>query len=154
MSACCNTTIQPGHDTILTAYGSGITNYSWAPSGTCLTPSCDSVRVSPTITTSYTVTGIDSLGCPVQRILTVVVGSTSVPSISGTDFVNIYPNPSSTEFTVDLATKAQIKVCDVTGRLLFSKLENAGTITFGKELNSGMYFLFIDGKPGVKVVKL
>ena len=154
LSACCNTTIKLGHDTILSASGGGMQSYSWTPAGTCLTPSCDSVRVSPTVTTTYTVTGTDTLGCQVQRLLTVVVGPAAIPYISQSDFVNIYPNPSSTSFTVDLKTKATIKVCDVTGRLLYSKIENAGTITFGKELNPGMYFLFIDGKPGVKVVKM
>src|SRR5580658_9764044 len=41
----------------------------------------------------------------------------AVPSISGTDFTNVYPNPSSTGFTVDLPIKAQINVCDITGRI-------------------------------------
>ena len=154
ISACCNTTIPLGDSTLLVASGSNMVYYSWTPGGICLSSNCDSMEVAPTVTTTYTVSGIDSLGCSVQRVVTIVVGPASVPSISGTGFVNIYPNPSSTSFTVDLPTKAMIKVCDVTGRLLFSEIENAGTITFGKELNPGMYFLFIDGKPGVKVVKL
>lgn len=153
--ACCDDTIKAGHDTILVASGSSdIVSYSWSPAGTCLSASCDSVKVSPVITTNYTVTATTNVGCQVERVLTVVVDPSAIPTISGTDFVNVYPNPSSTEFTIDLQTKAKIDVCDITGRLLFSKEENAGTISFGKELNPGMYFLFINGKPGVKVVKL
>ena len=157
MSLCCNAIILAGHDTLLVANGSvsDILSFQWSPSVTCLNPPlCDSVQVSPSVTTTYTVTGTDSLGCHVERYVTINVGPAAVPSISGTDFINIYPNPSSTAFTIDLPVKAQIMVCDITGRLLFSEMENAGKITFGKELNPGMYFLFIDGKPGVKVVKL
>lgn len=112
------------------------------------------MKVQPIVTTTYTVTGTDTLGCQVQKTLTVIVGIAGINDISGNDFVSVYPNPSAYEFTVDLATKAMVKVCDVTGRLIFSKMENAGTITFGKELSPGIYFLYVDGKPGVKVVKL
>jgi gliding motility-associated-like protein len=34
---------------------------------------CDSVKVSPTITTTYTVTLTDSAGCQVEQVITIVV---------------------------------------------------------------------------------
>lgn len=114
----------------------------------------DTTTVCPDSGTIYLFTA--SNGCPARKSDTIYVkvceGINNITASS--DFGNVYPNPSYTEFTVDLPTKARISVCDITGRILFSQMENAGTITFGKELNPGMYFLFIDGKPGVKLVKL
>jgi len=155
MSACCDKTILLGDDTMIVASGRSFASYSWSPpGGTCLSASCDSILVKPSVTTNYTVTGTDSLGCQVQRIITIVVEPAAVPTILGTDFVNVYPNPSSTVFTIDIQAKAILEVCDVTGRIIFSQRENAGTVTFGRELTPGMYFLFINGMPAVKLVKL
>jgi len=156
VTACCNDTIYAGHDTLLVANGNGVISYQWQPASSvvCLNALCDSVQATPTVTTTYTVIGTDFLGCQGLDTVTITVNYISVaPSISESDFVNIYPNPSSTRFTVELQTKALLKLCDITGRIIFSEIENAGTVTFGKGLSPGMYFLFIDGKPGVKLVK-
>jgi hypothetical protein len=155
LSACCTSTVSVGNNIILSASGNCI-SYAWQPSSSavCLNTSCDSVRVSPAITTTYSVTGTDAAGCQVTGFVTVIVEPAGIPTINGSDFVNIYPNPSSSAFTVTLRNKTEIKLCDITGRMLFSELENAGNVIFGKGLNPGIYFLFIDGKPGIKIVKL
>ncbi len=154
MTSCCNTAIGIGHSTNLVASGSRLVEYLWSPTVTCLNPICDSVRATPTVTTTYTVTGVDTLGCSVEELITITVGAAGILSISPNNIVNIYPNPSSTEFTLDLPTKALLSVSDITGRVLFSGMENAGAISFGKELSPGIYFIFIDGKLGGKVMKL
>ena len=74
LSACCNKTILIGDDTVIVAKGSADTKtYQWSPAVTCLTPLCDSVQVTPSVTTTYTVTTTDSLGCQLERIVTIVV---------------------------------------------------------------------------------
>ena len=73
LEACCNHTIFAGDDTILVAHSSEVKTYVWSPEVICLNPICDSVKVSPTVTTTYTVTLTDSSGCQLERILTVVV---------------------------------------------------------------------------------
>ncbi len=151
---CCDTMIHSGDSAKLYVRSHSSQKYKWTPNTGLNCDTCDTVIAKPTITTHYSVTEIDSLGCSADTSVIIWIIPSAVPFISGTDFVNIYPNPSSTEFTLNIATKAMVKVCDVTGRLLYSKMENAGTITFGKELNPGIYFLFIDGKLGVKVVRL
>lgn len=155
MFVCCNNTIVTGHDTMLIASsGSGMVKYQWSPSVTCLNPPlCDSVEVAPVVSTVYTVTGLDSLGCSAEREVTIFVGAAGIPSISGAGFVNVYPNPSSVEFTVNLQNKALLQVSDITGRVLFSEMENPGIVKFGEELTPGMYILFVDGKPATKLVK-
>jgi len=75
LSACCSTTISKGDDTTLTATGdTSIVSYTWTPAGTCLNPPlCNSISVSPTVTTTYTVVGTDYLGCQTESIVTIIV---------------------------------------------------------------------------------
>lgn len=154
LSACCNSTILIGDSVLFITYGD-IVSYHWSPPVHCLNPPlCDSVIATPTITTTYTVGGIDTAGCPAELALEIIVGYAGISSISQAKPINIYPNPSPTGFTFSLSEKAEIKLCDVTGRLLFSEIENAGTISVGKDLNPGIYFLFIDNKQVVKLVKM
>lgn len=155
--ACCSGTVWVGQSDTLYAIGPNIISYQWEPSNqvTCLNPPlCDSVLVSPTITTTYKVIGTDSAGCETEAAMIVTVSPAGVQSISGAKLVNVYPNPSSTEFTLSLQNKAFLQVADITGRILFSEMENAGNAAFGKELNPGIYFLIVDGKAVGKLVKL
>lgn len=152
--ACCGNNISPGDSVLLITKGNSV-YYQWQPAVRCLNPPlCDSVEATPTVTTSYTVTGTDSLGCQADQILLITVSPAGVQSISGAKLVNVYPNPSSTEFTLSLQNKAFLQVADITGRILFSEMENAGNAAFGKELNPGIYFLIVDGKAVGKLVKL
>jgi hypothetical protein len=130
--------------------GTGPFTFLWSPGG----KTSDTICVNPVIDMVYTVTV--SNGCTTTKMDTVVlVNCTGINNITASpDFINIYPNPSSTEFTMSLPAKAVVNVFDITGRMLFSEMEKPGTVTFGKELTPGIYFLFIDGKPEGKLVKL
>ncbi len=75
-----------GGSTILTA--TGAVNYFWAPSSGLSCTSCPSPKVSPTITTTYTVIGTDNNGCSNATTVTVyveqlptVVAHTGLPAI-------------------------------------------------------------------------
>lgn len=97
LTACCNKTIFEGDDTIMVAYGDSMKSYSWSPTVNCLNPSCDSVSVSPTVTTTYTVTGTDSLDCQTERIITIVV---EVPCMNFT-VPNVFTPTNSGTFGLD-----------------------------------------------------
>ncbi len=76
LNACCDKVIIEGDDTVINSYGNGIIRYQWIDSSNvkCLNPPhCDTVKVSPTVTTTYTVIGTDSLGCQTERIVTITV---------------------------------------------------------------------------------
>jgi len=90
LSACCNTIIQAGNDTILVAKGNS-PPYYWSPKVTCLNPGCDSVKVSPTVTTTYTVMITDSAGCEVERTITVDVELPCTDFIVPNVFTPDYP---------------------------------------------------------------
>lgn len=152
MTACCDKTILLGDDTILVASGNSIFRYQWFPSTelVCLNISCDSVIVTPTVTTTYTVVGTDTLGCQLERILTIAVEKRS----NSPFLTTANPNPTFTTFTVSMQSNFNLLVRDEIGRVVISEQENAGTITFGKELSPGLYFMFIDGIFSGNLIKL
>lgn len=73
LSACCNATINIGGDTTISAGGAGITTYQWSPGAGLNCDTCANVIATPTVTTTYTVTGTDAAGCSSERTITVVV---------------------------------------------------------------------------------
>jgi gliding motility-associated-like protein len=74
IQACCSATIFLGGDTTIVAFGTGIITYQWTPLNSglnCYT--CPNVIASPTTTTTYTVIGTDSVGCPIEKEVTITV---------------------------------------------------------------------------------
>ncbi|HTB06923.1 MAG TPA: gliding motility-associated C-terminal domain-containing protein, partial [Bacteroidia bacterium] len=71
--ACCDTTIFSGNSVSLNASGTNIIHYQWTPSTGINCDTCPVIIVSPTVTTTYTVIGTDSLGCETERIIVVVI---------------------------------------------------------------------------------
>ncbi len=72
VSACCDTTIKLGTSVTLNA-SPGATSYAWTPSTALSCTSCASPIANPAVTTTYTVTIMDTDGCPVEKVLTVTV---------------------------------------------------------------------------------
>ncbi len=70
-----------GQSAILYVSGGG-SNYQWSPSSSLNTSTGDSVVASPSITTTYTVSGMNTNGC----------------ATSGTDVVTVVPSPNKPTF--------------------------------------------------------
>ncbi len=73
MSACCDKVILVGEDTIIVAGGKDIKTYLWSPNSSLNCDTCATVIATPTVTTTYTVIGTDSLGCQTERLVTITV---------------------------------------------------------------------------------
>lgn len=73
LSACCNNTIIIGRDTTISASGANIVSYQWSPAAGLNCDTCANVIASPTVTTTYTVTGRDAAGCPAESFVTIAV---------------------------------------------------------------------------------
>lgn len=79
-SACCNATILNGQSVVLNS--TPATKYVWMPSSSLSCDTCRIVTASPTVTTTYSVTMYDSLGCTSLANVTVDVncGEAFVPT--------------------------------------------------------------------------
>jgi len=72
--ACCSATILLGGDTGIIASGLDITKLQWTPANSGLSCyTCPNPTATPTVTTTYTVSGTDSSDCPVERTVTITV---------------------------------------------------------------------------------
>lgn len=74
-----------------TFFGSGAVNYTWMPSGI----NTASINVTPTITTTYTLTGANASGCTSTRTTQVVVNSLPIVTITSNP-LTICPGSSAT----------------------------------------------------------
>ncbi len=67
-------TICAGNSTTLVATSNFPATFTWSPSGTCVNPpSCSSLLVSPTTTTTYTASAVTADGCPASGSVTVTI---------------------------------------------------------------------------------
>lgn len=79
-------TICPNGNTTLTA--NGATNYTWSPASSLSSPNGSAVVASPTINTTYTITGTNAFGC---------VGTATTNIVIGPPFtVSVTPNTATT----------------------------------------------------------
>ena len=69
-----------GANVILTA--NGATSYTWAPSGTLSASTGTSVTASPTVNTTYTVTGTNGSGCNAKDSVTITISPTPTVNIA------------------------------------------------------------------------
>lgn len=155
-SACCDKVILLGDDTIITAHGFGSTqikSYSWSPSVTCLNPLCDSVHVSPTITTTYTVIGTDSLGCETERVVTIVVEDVcfnfTVPNVFTPSDAGIVGLNSEFYIQTQNIDSWSIVIYDRWGMEMFKSTNPTqywtGNTESGGQAPAGVYYYIIKG---------
>lgn len=168
----CNVTVNPlplvsiissntsficvGQSVILTATGAN--SYLWNNSSTTT-----SIIVSPSITTSYTVTGTNAAGCSADAILSQSVATcTEINSIANQEIksVTVYPNPSMGIYSIDTYysdknISIEIEVFDILGRAVLKGIinESNSQLNLGSYPN-GVYFLKIDLNGNIKIIKL
>jgi gliding motility-associated-like protein len=149
---CCNDSLKKGNTVTLTADSS--LNYTWNPLAGLSCAACRAPVASPTVTTTYTVTGTDSAGCVTDKTLTVDVyipcGDFVVPSIftPNNDGINddLVINPVGT-------TSYSIVIFDRWGKQMFAsgdptvywngKINNNGTL-----VPDGVYYYTISASCG------
>lgn len=132
-----NSILCVGQTATITA--SGANTYSWSTSATTNT-----IVVSPTITTTYSVNGTDVNNCNNFASFTQSVSAcTGVNSFYGNESINLFPNPNSGSFNVDINTSGtdfNIVVYNTIGDMVHSAKLNAGTNKIELNLKSGIYY--------------
>ena len=135
-----NTTMCIGSTETLTV--SGASTYTWSNTG----ETTASISPSPTVTTNYTVTGVDANHCMNTDAITIVVNSCSSDIASNriTSTITLFPNPNNGSFTIK-GTKEllDLRIFNELGQVVQSvsltQETNYEVILSG--LNKGIYFL-------------
>ncbi|HQQ93600.1 MAG TPA: T9SS type A sorting domain-containing protein [Bacteroidia bacterium] len=120
---------------------SGASTYSWSSN-----QQVGTIVVSPTITTTYTVYGIDANNCKNTAVYTQSVseciGITNNGSVE-TD-LKVYPNPNAGRFYVELDKEARLQITDLLGRVILETSLGAGTHEIDlRDSAKGLYVLSI-----------
>lgn len=117
LSVTPSPTVLPG--TIVTLTVGGANSYSWTPGGS----NNNSILVSVSSTTNYSVTGTNNFGCSSTATTAIVITLVGIKENS-TDKENIilYPNPNAGVFTVKTEEHSAytFELYDVSGKQVFS----------------------------------
>ncbi len=138
--------IYAGDSTMLSATGAA--TYSWSPCIYLDVCSGDSVIAFPPVTTTYIVTGTDSVGCVVMDSITVTVDSVpqSVAFIKQHEFyLAAYPNPFNSGFSFHIFNSSHeainLVMYDVIGRKVETYNDVNESTVVGNDLRKGIYFV-------------
>jgi hypothetical protein len=119
---------------------SGANTYSWTGVG----PGA-SIVVNPTVTTTYTVEGVDGNGCMDTLSITQVVSlCTGVQGIlANSNGIMIYPNPSNGMINLvvtDISHPVKLEIYDAVGRVIYGREINTHQTQIDlSELSDGIY---------------
>jgi N-acetylneuraminic acid mutarotase len=132
-----DSTICAGQSTSLTASGSN--NYLWNP-GLNTTPY---LAITPSVTSTYTVSTSDSNGCIYTATFTEVVDPCNgIEMNAQKNAVLIYPNPNKDAFYVELTREesGDLIIINSIGQKVFEEKINTGRTLIKHDLPCGVYY--------------
>jgi hypothetical protein len=146
------TLICAGQSASLTA--SGASTYSWNTSSTNTV-----ISITPSVTTSYTVTGTGANTCSNSVVFTQSVSACTGlnNNVVSTIGAVVYPNPNAGMFTIELnnGSVKTIEVMDVTGRVVLANTSSNDKIDFNTTtLSNGIYYVRVQSNNSVEVIKI
>ncbi len=150
-SVCCNKTINPGSADTIVASDSDL--YIWTPSAGLNCDTCSIVIASPTVTTTYTVTGTNAAGCQSERLVTVTVeiqcDDFTVPNVFTPDYAGAGGLNNVFYIKTENITDWSITIFDRWGKEIFKSTNPldfwAGTTESGSKAADGVYYYVISG---------
>lgn len=144
-SMLCN-----GQTATLTVSGSA-SSYSWSTGGTG-----NSITVSPSVTTTYSVIGTAASCSSVATVVQNVSACTSLAEFALTGNTNVYPNPGTGLYTLlTVHTPDEIEVCDLLGKCIYkTKPSSTNTIIDITSFHSGIYVLNIKHNGIIQSLKI
>ena len=103
----------------------------------------NSVAVSPTVSTSYTISGITSQGCTGSYITTVGIGCVGIsnPVFAAPVGLTAYPNPSNGQFILNSGSDESVRIVNELGQLIRTVDLRSDTETKVEGLDPGVYFV-------------
>jgi hypothetical protein len=114
--------------------------------------------VQPSVTTIYTITGIDVLtGCRSIQTFSLKVSKCNgllSPGEPGSG-IRVYPNPNTGIVTLEADNENEIKITDISGRLLYHETKTEGVYKINlSSYANGFYFLEARNAQFLKTIKL
>lgn len=131
-----NTLICAGQTVTLTA--SGASTYSWSSGGTN-----PSIVISPTTTTTYSVSGLDLNNCSGSTAFTQSVSTcTSLKTFTTNENINVFPNPNNGLFNVEINVIGEftLEVINLVGQLVYQSKLSSGINKVELKTKSGVYY--------------
>jgi hypothetical protein len=144
-----STLLCEGETATLTA--SGASSYTYSPGG-----AATSLTISPTISTSYLITGTDVNACKNTASFTQSVDAcTGLSQLSTHNFqLTIYPNPTNGLIYLESSFENDIIVLNALGQVVYSAKLPAGKHQINLEtLAKGLYVLKLGNAKSFKIVK-
>jgi len=116
------------------------------------------VVINPTITTNYTVTGVDAKGCTNKATFTQSVTEClgiRTADVDPGSFIKLYPNPNTGEFIVETGQHLNMVVLNALGQVVLEKelTEGKNRIVL-EEQAKGIYFIEFKNKSHSKTIKV
>lgn len=141
------TTVPQGGQLVLTAHGA--TTYLWSTGDTTA-----SIVVSPTESTTYSVTGYRG-GCSGEASINISVGI-DAPHTSLDKQLKVYPNPTDGIINVVCPAARRISVVNMLGQVVYepSTLNPQLSILNLNSLPEGVYYLKVETLDGIAVQKI
>lgn len=144
-----NSVICSGQTATLSATGAN--TYTWSTGS-----NASGIVVSPTLTTTYSLTGTNASGCSNNSMVTQSVSvCTGIETLAVTETINIYPNPTNGLFFVELPYVSNIIITDALGRIVLNErmAEGKQEIDLQNEAK-GIYFIKIESTTTYKMIKI
>jgi hypothetical protein len=144
-----NTLLCTGFTATLSA--SGANTYTWST-----TENTSDIAVSPTVQTTYTVTGTDANGCENTTTITQDVDAcTGIATVNNPNAISVYPNPNNGMFTIELTTQANVEVVNAIGQTLLTQTLEIGKSSLDIQNQAdGIYFVKITTNNHQQIVKV
>lgn len=126
----------------------GYVSYQWYHSTKGKLPGAVTNKIAATFTGSYTVEVTDKKGCVGVSTAKDFVW-TGVGEVGSSSFVRIFPNPASTEISVEAPFKTRIVISAVDGKILIDKAGVESVDISG--IPSGIYMVSVFDSEGTRV---
>ena len=128
-----------------TLNANGASTYTWVTTNTTI--AANSLTINPTTASilTYTLNGTSAQGCEANTVFLFNVSSCTGIEESKTNnvFVNIYPNPSQGNFTIETGKEMQLKLINQLGQVIevIQLNEKNNYKTSLSNLSNGVYFI-------------
>jgi hypothetical protein len=105
-----------------------------------------SISVSPSVTTTYTVSGTNACGTAVATVVQNVSPCVGIEEIAGADGISIYPNPANDYINIAVpanlaSANTSVEITDALGKVVVKETITTDVTTLRiTNLEDGVYF--------------